>query len=90
MGDIGEEKYIKLSELYEGYDSRRKAMEERVEQRAREMAAQMVANGRATPGSASGTGSSPEIFTPERVKAMTREEVRANYDRIVKDMNYWK
>ncbi len=81
---------VSLSELYEGYESRRADEEARIEARAREMAAQMLANSQASPGSAVGTGGTPEVFTPERVRAMSREEVRASYDKIVASMNYWK
>lgn len=30
-----------------------------------------------------------DMFTPEQVRKMTREEVRANYKKIIESMKYW-
>jgi hypothetical protein len=30
-----------------------------------------------------------DIFTPEQVRKMTREEVKANYAKILESMKYW-
>ena len=86
---------VSLSEIYDGYttDKQQKvtAENERIESRARELAVQMVANANASPGSAVGAPqASSEVFTPERVRRMSREEVRANYDKIQASMKYWK
>lgn len=85
---------LPLSEIYDGYTADKQQKEtaenERIEARAREMAAQMVANASASPGSAVGAPqASYEAFTPERVRSMSREEVHANYDKIIKSMKYW-
>lgn len=83
-----------LNDVYDGYmrkQTEAKAAEDaKIEARARELAAQMVANASASPGSAVGAPqASSEAFTPERVRSMSREEVHANYDKIIKSMKYW-
>ena len=83
---------VSLSEIYDAYNAdvqQKKAAEEaRIEARAKELAAQMVANASASPGSAVGAPQTTEAFTPERMRSMSRAEVRANYDKLAKE--YWK
>lgn len=77
--------------VYDAYATAKAAEDARVEQRAREMAAQMQANAKASPGTAKGEAAEVVThYTPEMVRAMSREEVRANYDKICRDMKYWK
>ncbi len=61
------------------------------EEDARQRAAQMLANQKASPG-ALGSSKSPEsdYFTPDEVKKMTPTEVRANYEKIRTSMAKWK
>ena len=60
------------------------------EENARRMASQMLANKKASPGALSTTQTpNSDYFTPEEVKKMTRDEVRANYDKIRSSMKKW-
>jgi hypothetical protein len=82
-----------LNDVYDGYmrkQTEAKAAEDaKIEARARELAAQMVANASASPGSAVGAPqAAPNTFTTEQLKRMSREEIRENYDKIAK--SYWK
>lgn len=80
---------MSLTEIYDGYTEQRRAQEERVEARAKEMAAQMIANAKASPGSAVGeAGATPDVYTPEGMRKMSRAEVKANYEKIA--ASYWK
>lgn len=77
--------------VYDAYVSAKAAEEARVERRAKELAAQMQANASASPGTAVGTaGTSQDVFTIEQIKGMSRAEVKKNYDKICKSLNYWK
>lgn len=77
--------------VYDAYAAAKAAEDARVEQRAREMAAQMQANAKASPGTAKGeAGSDPNVFTIEQIKEMSKAEVKRNYDKICKSLNYWK
>ena len=76
-----------ISEIYEGFLSIRQGEEKR----AKGKAAQILANQKASPGAlASASEGSEEYFTPEQVRGMSREEVHANYDKIVRSMRRWK
>ena len=82
-----------LNDVYDGYmrkQTEAKAAEDaKIEARARELAAQMVANASASPGSAVGAPqAAPNTFSTEQLKRMSREEIRENYDKIAK--SYWK
>lgn len=35
------------------------------------------------------TGASPEFFTPDEVRAMSQEQVRENYSKIIRSMKKW-
>lgn len=77
--------------VYDAYAAAKAAEDARVEQRAREMAAQMQANAKASPGTAKGEASTQVTrYTPEMVRAMSKEEIKANYDKICRDIKYWK
>ena len=77
--------------VYDAYTQAKAAEDARVEQRAREMAAQMQANAKASPGTAVGQASEDaEYFTREQVQAMTQAQVHRNYDKIKKSMKHWK
>jgi hypothetical protein len=77
--------------VYDAYAAAKAAEDARVELRAREMAAQMQANAKASPGTAVGQASEDaEYFTREQVQAMTQAQVHRNYDKIKKSMKHWK
>lgn len=75
-----------LAEIYEGYERLVRSADKKAENKA----AQALANSKASPGALSG-GGAPEndFFTREQVKAMSREEVRKNYDKITESMKKW-
>lgn len=76
-----------LAEIYEGY--LRSAA--RFEERARNRAAQAVANREASPGALGTAGSSDTgYYTPEQVDAMSFEEVKKNLPKINESMKRWK
>lgn len=75
-----------LSAIYEGYLD----LVKKSETRAKEMAAQMLANRKATPGSLAGNDSSEGYFSREDVAKMKPAEVKRNYDVIRKSMERWK
>lgn len=86
---------VPLSELYGEYrragEEAERIQNERIEARARELAAQMVANAKASPGSAVGAPAAQNgYFTREQVKAMSQREVHENYDKIKESMKHWK
>lgn len=82
-GKVGE---VPMKEIYADFVS----LTGHYEENARRMASQMLANKKASPGALS-TSQSPEsdYFTPEEVKKMTRDEIRANYDKIRSSMKKW-
>lgn len=82
-GKVGE---VPLAEIYEGY----LRMTARIEENAKRTAAQMVANGKASPGALTGAAQvESDFFTKEQVKAMTPEQIDANYHKIRKSMAKW-
>lgn len=75
-----------LTQIYDGYQKlvggARKAEQEK--------AAQALANSRATPGSVqSQPNGDTEFFTVDQVRKMSPQEVRQNYDKIMKSMKKW-
>lgn len=61
------------------------------EESAKNRAARMYANGRASPGSlASSDAGEGAFLTPEQVRAMTPAQVHDNYERIRASMKKWK
>lgn len=84
QGKVGN---MPLTDIYDGFvkmqgdsDDNRKAWK---------IASQMIANKKASPGSASSSAKANDFFTREQVKAMTQEEVHKNYEKIRKSMAKW-
>lgn len=75
-----------LSDIYAGYLK----MTSAYEKKARQMARQMVANKKASPGALKTSGTPGGFYTRDQVKNMSREEVHNNYDKIRESMKYWK
>ena len=76
-----------LTEIYEGYCSLKNTQTEQ----AKQMAAQMIANRKASPGALAGTDSGDAaFFTAEEVRKMSPSEVHKNYEKIQKSMKKWK
>ena len=75
-----------LVDIYEGY----KAITDEAEAKAKNAARQALANAKATPGALrTATSSEKGFFSKQQVDAMSKEEVRANYDDIVKSQKKW-
>lgn len=75
-----------LSEIYKGY----RALVGAVDGRAKDLAAQAIANRQASPGSAATNGAAEsDFFTAEQVRKMTPKEVKENYEKIRKSMSKW-
>lgn len=82
-GKVGE---IPLAEIYEGY----LRMTARIEENAKRTAAQMVANGKASPGALGTAGTAEDgYYTKEQVKAMSFKEVQKNLAKIEESMKHW-
>lgn len=83
-GKTGE---VPMSEIYEEFVE----LVGEYEENATRMAAQMLANQKASPGALSTThGAESDYFTPEQVKKMSPTEVKANYEKIRSSMTKWK
>lgn len=83
-GKTGE---VPLNEIYEEFVE----LVGEYEEDARNMAAQMLANGKASPGALSTSRSvGSDFFTPEQVRRMSRGEIKANYEKIRASMMKWK
>ena len=83
-GKIGQKP---LSEIYRGFIG----FKSKFEERAKDIAAQKLANKNASPGSLHNTNpAESDFFTADQVRAMTPEEVHKNYDKIRKSMEKWK
>lgn len=75
-----------LSEIYEDFIG----IVSKYEEKSKEIAAQMLANKKASPGALStSNGSSASFFTRAQVQSMSPEEVHKNYDAIRKSMTKW-
>ena len=78
---------VPLSEIYEGFVG----MVGEYEERAKKMAAQLLANQNASPGSLrTSQHAQSDFFTRDEVRKMTPAEVRANYEKIRNSMMKWK
>lgn len=81
-----------LAEIYEGYlkiTGENGSGES--EQKAREIAAQMVANRKSAVGSLGGAGGGDvDFISREDVAKMSVQECERNYDKIIKSMPHWK
>lgn len=77
---------LPMAEIYRGF----RRLEEELEGRARQRAAQTVANRMASPGTLGSAGSAEsDYFSAEQVRAMSPHEVRENYDKIRRSMAKW-
>lgn len=75
-----------LSEIYEGYMD----VVTEYEKKAKQIAKQMLANQKASPGSLSSTNPTDNgFYTKEQVQRMSQAEVHANYDKIRASMSKW-
>lgn len=74
-----------LREIYADY----RAMERTYEDRARRMAAEMLAAARATPGALGHAAPGTGYYTREQVHAMSQAEVAAHYEEIRRSMAAW-
>lgn len=78
-----------LTDVYREYEGFVESLTGEKAKRAKE--AQAVANQRASVGSLSSSHKETQgYYTPEQVRAMTKEEVKANFDNIMKSMKKWK
>lgn len=74
-----------LREIYADY----RALERTYEDRARRMAAEMLAAARATPGALGHAAPGTGYYTREQVHAMSQAEVAAHYEEIRRSMAAW-
>lgn len=83
-GKVGE---IPLAKIYEGYAK----FTAKYEEKAKQIAAQRVANQKASPGSLSSTNPSDNgFYTKEQVEKMSTEEIKKDYDKVRASMAKWK
>lgn len=77
---------VPLATIYEGYQK----IVGRVDGKAKDLAAQAIANKQASPGSTAATGAAEsDFFTQEQVRKMSKKEIHENYDKIRKSMSKW-
>ena len=82
----GKVRRVPLSEIYEGYLKLTKS----VDGKAKDLAAQALANRQASPGSAASSGTADsDFYTAEQVRKMSRKEIHENYEKIRKSMAKW-
>lgn len=81
-----------LSEVYASFTGLKKRLAGESDTKDEEAKqAQAAANAKAGVGSLSSSHKeSQDFYTPEQVRAMSREEVRANFEKIKKSMQKWK
>lgn len=78
-----------LTDVYRDYEAFVERLTGEKAKRAKE--AQTAANQEASVGSLSSSHKeTQEYYTPEQVRAMSKEEVRANFETIMKSMKKWK
>lgn len=82
-GKVGK---VPLSEIYERFIE----MTSEYEQKAKQDAARLLANAKASPGALGGTGGESGFYTRDQVKKMSPQEVHKNYDKIRASMKKWK
>lgn len=83
-GKVGK---VPLSDIYEGYV----AFTDEYAEQAKNKAAQLLANAKATPGALSSADASDSgFYTREQVAKMSPAEVHRNYDKIRESMAHWK
>ena len=77
---------VPLAKIYEGYLKLTKS----VDVKAKDLAAQAIANRQASPGSAAANGATEsDFYTQEQVQKMSRKEIHDNYEKIRKSMAKW-
>lgn len=82
-----------LTEIWEGYQKLvgNKGADEGKEKNARQMAAQVIANRKASVGSvANANGGNSDFISREDAAKMSVQECEKNYDKIIKSMPHWK
>jgi len=92
-GKVGKRPLAEIYERYLGTTGKKAsaASDGEIEKKARESAAQMIANKKASVGALSGSGTTdPEFLSKEDVAKMSIAECEKNYDRIQKSMKHWK
>ena len=78
---------LPLAEIYEGYNG----LMAEFEKKSKQIAKQMLANQKASPGALSSPGAIDSgFYTPEQVKKMSQKEVSDNYEKIRASMSKWK
>lgn len=84
MGKIGNQP---MSQIYEDYQE----ITQEYEKRSKQYASKLLANSKATPGSLHNPTNSQEqgFFTRDDVAKMSKEEVKVNFEKIMKDMKKW-
>ncbi len=83
-GKVGK---LPMTEIYEGFVS----LVSSYEKKSKQIAKQLVANSKSTPGSLSSPNANDNgYFTREQVQKMTQKEVSENYDKIRTSMSKWK
>ncbi len=77
---------VPLSEIYKRYAKLTKS----VDGKAKDLAAQALANRQASPGSAASSGTTDsDFYTAEQVRKMSPKEIHENYEKIRKSMSKW-
>jgi hypothetical protein len=77
---------VPLSEIYEGYAKLTKS----VDGKAKDLAAQALANRQASPGSAASSGTTDsDFYTAEQVRKMSKAEIHENFKKIRASMAKW-
>lgn len=83
----GKEGKLPLSEIYEDFTS----FTADYEKKAKGIAAQRVANHRASPGALSTPGTADDSFySEEEVRKMSTAEIQKNYEKVRKSMTRWR
>lgn len=91
-GKVGKRPLAEIYERYLGTTGKKAAAanDGQIEKKAREAAAQMIANKKASVGTLSSSGATdPEFLSKEDVAKMSIAECEKNYDRIQKSMKHW-
>ena len=77
---------VPLSDIYKGYTALTKA----VDGKAKDLAAQALANRQASPGSAASSGATEsDFYTAEQVRKMSPKEIHENFKKIRASMAKW-
>ena len=77
---------VPLSDIYKGYTALTRA----VDGKAKDLAAQAIANRQASPGSAATSGTADsDFFTADQVRKMSQKEIHENYEKIRASMAKW-